>query len=361
MSDPVTTLRACARAALPADERLLLAVSGGSDSVALLAAARAAPELAGRIAVVHVHHGLRPAADADAGHVRALATACGLACRVVEARPAPGDSGRSETAARRRRLAALEAAARDAGAGAVLLAHHRDDEDETVLLRLLRGHRGSRSLAGVPTLRAWPGGVRLVRPFLWGAARPGRRELAALREAAGLRHVEDETNRDERVPRNAVRAALASGGPELAARVTAARAAARAALGRAVAEAASALMTGLRPEGLGAALDRDALTAGAGAVGAPGGRAADERFAETLRLLGACLRLPRRVDTRGAVLAELRQRLARDGGRLRLPAEPAPLELELGAAHVHLPHDALAQPDAVACVLAGLARGPLYL
>ena len=348
MSDPVATLRACARAALPAGEPVLLAVSGGSDSVALLAAAREAPELAGRAAVVHVHHGLRRAADGDAEHVRALAAACGLPCRVLEAWPGPGDAGRSETAARRRRLTALAAAARDAGAGAVLLAHHRDDEDETVLLRLLRGHHGPRALAGVPTLRALPGGVRLLRPFLFGPARPGRLELAALREAAGLRHVEDETNRDERVPRNAVRAALAAGGPELAARVAATRTAARVALGRQVAAAAASLMAGLRAEGLGARLERDALRP-------------DDDLAETLRLLGECLRRPRRVDTRAAVLAELRERLARGTGRLVVPAAPAPLELEIGAAQVHLPHDALAQPDPVACVLAALARGPLFL
>lgn len=357
MSEPLATLRACTRAALPAGAPVLLAVSGGSDSVALLAGARELPELAGRLAVVHVHHGLRPAADADAAHVRALAAACGLPCRVVEARPGPGDAGRSETAARRRRLAALDAAARDAGACGVLLAHHRDDEDETVLLRLLRGHHGARALAGVPTLRALPGGARLLRPFLFGACRPGRRELQAAREAAGLAHVEDETNRDERVPRNAVRAALAAGGPELAARVAATRVAARLALGRAVAAAAAALMTGLGAEGLGARLDRDALPP----EGEGGDRARDQRLVETLRLLGGCLRRPRRVDTRGAVLAELRQRLARGAGRLVVPASPAPLELELGAAHIHLPHDALAQPDPVACVLAALARGPLYL
>jgi len=357
VSEPVATLRACVRAALPAGAPVLLAVSGGSDSVALLAAARALPELAGRVAIVHVHHGLRPAADRDAAHVRALAAACGLACRVVEAWPGPGDTGRSETAARRRRLAALAAAARDAGAWAVLLAHHRDDEDETVLLRLLRGHRGARALAGVPTLRALSGGARLLRPFLFGVSRPGRHELRVAREAAGLAHVEDETNRDERVPRNAVRAALSAGGPELGARVAATRSAARGALGLAVAAAAAALMTGLRAEGLGARLERDRLPPDdEGDDGAP-----DPRLAETLRLLGGCLRRPRRVDTRGVVLAELRQRLARGAGRLVVPASPAPLELELGATHVHLPHDALAQPDPVACVLAALARGPLYL
>ena len=352
MSDPVATLRACVRAALPARDAVLLAVSGGSDSVALLAAAAAAPELSGRIAVVHVEHGLRPAAPADAGHVRSLCAALGLACRVVPAGPTPREPGRGETAARRRRLAALARAARESGAGWVLLAHHRDDEDETVLLRLLRGHRGHRSLAGVPTARPLADGVRLLRPFLWGARRPGRLELAALRERSGLVHVEDETNRDLRVPRNGVRAAMRAVEPALRLRLAGLRAAARAGLRRDVAAAAGALMSALAAEGRGARLDRDALPP------SPGDH---ERLAETLRLLGQCLERPRRVDVRGSVLDELRRRLARGAGRLALPASPSPLELEVSPAAVHLVHDAPADPDPVTGVLGALARSPLYL
>ena len=355
-AQPEATLRACVRAALPERANVLLAVSGGSDSVALLAAAAAAPELAARAAVVHVQHGLRPAAQADAEHVRRLADALGLACRVVDAGPTASDPGRSETAARRRRLQALARAARETGAGWLLLAHHRDDEVETVLLRLLRGHRGHRALAGVPTARRLDDGVRLLRPFLWGRQRPGRSELAALRERAGLAHVEDETNRDLRVPRNAVRAALQAAAPggeqDLPSRVSRLCAAARAGLSRDVAAAAAALMAGLAAEGRGSRLDRQSL---------PPAPEDGERLAETLRLLGECLDRPRRIDARAAVLDELRRRLAQRGGRLLVPATPAPLELEVSAGAVHLPHDAPAHPDPVACVLAALGRGPLFL
>lgn len=352
MSDPTGTLRECVRGVLPAGAPILLAVSGGSDSVAMLAAVAAAPEFAGCAEVVHVQHGLRDSAAADAEHVLSLCARLGLGCRVVDAAPSSTDSGRGETAARRRRLAALAQAARDHGAHWVLLAHHRDDEDETVVLRLLRGHRGARSLAGVPTVRLFAPGVSLLRPFLWGCDRPGRVDLALARQAAGLRHVDDPTNRDERVPRNGVRALLQDGSPELRARVAATRRAARSGLSRHVRAAAAGLMSGLRPEGLGARLDREAL---------PVGEESSETLAETLRLLGDCLQNPRRVDVRGVVLAELRRRLTQSGGRLSVPAAPVPLELAVSRGHVHLPHDALVQQDPTLSVLAALGRSPLYL
>lgn len=352
MSDPAATLRECVRSVLPAGAPVLLAVSGGSDSVAMLGVVAAAPEFARRAAVVHVHHGLRPSAAEDAEHVLSLCAGLRLGCRVVDASPSASDGGRGETAARRRRLAALARAARELGARWVLLAHHRDDEDETVLLRLLRGHRGARSLAGVPTLRPLAPGVSLLRPFLWGPDRPGRAELARARQQAGLRHVEDPTNRDERVPRNGVRALLQQGGPKLSSRVAAMRRAARSELRRHVRAAAAGLMSGLRPEGLGARLDRAALAVGA---------ESPETLAEALRLLGDCLRTPRRVDVRAVVLAELRGRLGHGGGRLIVPAAPEPLELVVSRDGVHLPHDALAEQDASLSVLAALSRSPLYL
>lgn len=354
MSDPEGTLAACVRAALPAGAPVLLAVSGGSDSVAMLAAARSQPELAGRIEVVHVQHGLRAAAATDCAHVIRLCAALELPVRVMDAAPTAADGGRSETAARRRRLAALGRAARERGVGWVLLAHHADDEHETLLLRLLRGHRGDRALAGIPTLRTLDTqtpGVRLLRPFLFGQ-RPGRDALAGARRAAGLAHVEDESNRDVRVPRNAVRAFLADGDPELGPRLEAVRRASRSRLQHNLRGATQALLDGLRAEGLGARVGREALPVGADD---------SERLAETLRLLGACLQLPRRLDVRATLLQQLRLRLASGGGRLSLPATPRPLELLVSRQHVALPHDALADPEPVAAVLSAVANSPQFL
>ena len=129
---------------------MLLAVSGGSDSVALLgAAATVLP----RVEVVHVHHGLRAAADADAEHVAALARRLDLPLTIVSAPPTSRDPARTETAARRRRYAALVHVARTSGATRVLTAHHLDDDLETLLLHALRGHVGVRARCGVPALR----------------------------------------------------------------------------------------------------------------------------------------------------------------------------------------------------------------
>jgi hypothetical protein len=156
------------------------------------------------------------------------------------------------------------------------------------------------------------------------------------------------------VPRNAVRAWLRGAGPETSLRLATLRRDARRRLQTQVATAVSALGAGLRAEGLGARLSREAL---------PTRAEARETLAETLRLLGECLQRPRRIDVRGSVLLELSSRLeARaTGGSFLLPATPAPLLLRLAADRVHLPHDRPAEPDVVAAVLAAMARAPLYL
>ena len=151
-------------------DRVLVALSGGADSTALLLCAWAwsgganAPTLEG---AVHVHHHLRGAqADADADHCARLCAQLGVPLQVVHVHPTNGRSGIAASA-RRLRLAALERCATEAGATAVLFAHHADDVLETLLMRLGRGtaHRG---LALIPWTRpaSAKSAVRFVRPAL---------------------------------------------------------------------------------------------------------------------------------------------------------------------------------------------------
>lgn len=135
----------------PGPGPLLVGVSGGGDSVALLRLLHLlAPAQGWRLLVGHVDHGLRPDSGDDAAFVAGLAAGLGLQClaRRVQVRP----QGRSpEEAARLARRQALLAMAAQAGAGAIALAHTADDQAETLLCRALSGS-GPTGLAG---MRPW--------------------------------------------------------------------------------------------------------------------------------------------------------------------------------------------------------------
>lgn len=182
---------------LAAGERVLLACSGGPDSVALLALLeRCALEL--ELVVGHVDHGLRADSADDAEAVAALAAGQGL--RFVQRRLAL-DGVVSEDTARRGRLAALEDMADEVGAGPIALGHTADDQLETLIMRLCRG-AGLTGLAGMAPRRG-----RWVRPML----EIGRRSVVATLEALealegpGWSAREDPTNRSSRYFRNRVR------------------------------------------------------------------------------------------------------------------------------------------------------------
>ena len=193
-----TAVRGCL-ADLAAGELVLVACSGGADSLALAAAtAFAAPRLGLRAGGVTVDHGLQPRSAERAEEVAGLLGKLGLdpvrSTAVTVPRAGPGAPG-PEAAARAARYGALDAAAEDYGAAAVLLGHTLDDQAETVLLGLARGS-GGRSLAGMPARRG-----------------PYRRPLLAVRRAAtsaacaelGLEPWQDPHNADFRFARARVR------------------------------------------------------------------------------------------------------------------------------------------------------------
>jgi len=177
-----------------AQRELCVAFSGGADSTALLAALAAQP---GKLRALHVDHGLHPDSAAWAAHAVAVARGLGVTCEVLSANVARGRGDSLEARAREARYRLLEGALRP---GEVLLsAHHQDDQLETVLLMLLRG-AGVAGLAAMPELVRFGPGL-LVRPLLSRS----RAALAAFVRAAGLPHLEDPSNLDERLDRNFLR------------------------------------------------------------------------------------------------------------------------------------------------------------
>lgn len=189
------------------DVHVLLAVSGGADSVALLRAMVALKSRCGgvgQIFVAHLNHGLRGAhADADAAWVDWLCGQLGVKCEVERADVAAladqqGDGW--EAAARNARYDFLIRTAKRLGARFVATAHNSDDQVETVLHRILRG-TGLTGLAGIPMTRAFSPIVVLVRPLL-GVRHA---EIVAYLTSLGQEFRCDASNEDRRITRNRLR------------------------------------------------------------------------------------------------------------------------------------------------------------
>lgn len=196
-------------AALPAQGLwtmpVVVAVSGGSDSVALLTTLRrlVPPGLEHRLLVAHAEHDLRDGASADREFVVSLAARLGLhvVWRRLAIRDAPdGDGAGIEGRARRLRYAFLAEVALESGGRHVAVAHTADDQAETILHRMLRG-TGLAGLGGMADARELVAGVSLVRPML-GLTREDVRGYLA---AAGEAWREDPTNTDTRHARNFLR------------------------------------------------------------------------------------------------------------------------------------------------------------
>lgn len=193
-----------------AGSRLVVAVSGGPDSVALL---RALHELRRRyqleLIVGHFNHRWRgERSDGDALFVSDLAKSLRLPVRIGVTELPLDSANQTEEFARQARYAFLESVARSEQADAVVTAHHRDDNIETILFHLLRG-TSWRGLAGIPRDRSETHEVRIVRPLL--ALR--RDELHAWLREIGQMWRTDETNQSLDYTRNRLRTNVI---PELA-------------------------------------------------------------------------------------------------------------------------------------------------
>ncbi|MEZ4353779.1 MAG: tRNA lysidine(34) synthetase TilS [Myxococcota bacterium] len=189
-----------------ARQRVLLAVSGGRDSMVLLdLMTRVAPERALALGLAHVHHGLRGAdADADEAFVAQAAERAGLPLVVRRVEPEALRRGRSsrerptlEEAARTLRRAALDEIAAAEGYDWIATAHHAGDQAETLLLRILRG-TGPDGLAGMAERAE---SDRRIRPLL----RVAPETLADWARTRALAWREDESNWDRRFARNRLR------------------------------------------------------------------------------------------------------------------------------------------------------------
>ncbi len=195
-------------AGLEPGDLVLVACSGGADSLALAAAlAFEAPRLGLSGGGVTVDHGLQPGSAEQARRVAKVLAALGLDpvqnLSIAVARPGAGYPGRAgypgpEAAARAARYQALDRAAAATGAAAILLGHTRDDQAETVLLGLARGS-GARSLAGMAERNG-----RYLRPLL-GTSRAQTRAACT---AQNLEPWDDPQNADPGYARARVRQRL---------------------------------------------------------------------------------------------------------------------------------------------------------
>ena len=183
---------------------LVLAVSGGPDSVALLwLAARWRRSLARgpHLVAVTIDHGLRPEAAREARDVKRLARSLDLPHRTMRWTGAKPRTG-LPAAAREERYRLLAKAAQAVGATYVLTAHTRDDQAETLLMRLLRGS-GIAGLSAMARL-SQRDDIALARPFL---DVPKTQLIATLKQAR-IDFADDPTNRDEAYTRPRLRALL---------------------------------------------------------------------------------------------------------------------------------------------------------
>lgn len=182
--------------------RIGIAVSGGSDSVALaflLTKGGRKKNAARRFVILHVDHGLRRESKEEYRFVKALAGRLGIPFRGIHAKVSrqPGES--VEMAARRVRLAFFERCTAALGLDAIATGHHMDDVAETFLMRIRRAS-GPDGLAGLKeTSRV--GGIRFVRPLL--GCRDS--ELKAYLRKYGEEWREDASNGDVSIERNKVR------------------------------------------------------------------------------------------------------------------------------------------------------------
>ena len=188
-------------AMLTRDEHLLVAVSGGPDSVALLRALLLlSAEYRLRLTAAHLNHGLRGAeAGQEEDFICSLSEGMGIAClcKTVDIRLLQKGKGHSlEEVGREERYRFLQEAAEKCGARKIATGHHRDDQAETVLINLIRGS-GPEGLKGILPVREG----RIIRPLL----RVGRGDILEFLKREGLTYMTDSSNLNPVFLRNRIR------------------------------------------------------------------------------------------------------------------------------------------------------------
>jgi len=188
---------------------ILVAVSGGPDSVALL---RALHELTAKfegdsnlLQVAHYNHGWRDSASDDECFVQKMCAELNLPCHVggETSNSNSTEQDRSEDTARRDRYAFLQATAESVGARYLALGHTADDQVETILHRILRGS-GLRGLSGIPMTRVLSEAVVIVRPLLTSPRADVLQYLTSIDQS----YCKDESNADTSYTRNRIRREL---------------------------------------------------------------------------------------------------------------------------------------------------------
>lgn len=190
---------------------MLLAVSGGADSMAMLHGLVEIWKQSsdGRIAVAHLNHGLRDAeSDQDARFVEDTCSVLGVKCIVERLVPGTLDvdsRGSLEESARKARYEFLSRTARSLNLPVILTAHHQQDQTETLIFNILRG-TGLRGLCGIPEVRELAPGLHVVRPLL-------KLSPVVIRDFVRRRGIvfrEDSSNSTSQFTRNQIRQVLNS-------------------------------------------------------------------------------------------------------------------------------------------------------
>lgn len=191
------------------DDRVVVAVSGGPDSMALLHALHglnAEADFSLTLHIAHLNHQLRGSdSDDDAAFVQAAADGFAIGCTITQRdiSAVAGEQGKSiEEAARQERYHFLERVCIQVGANVVAVGHQADDNAETILHRIVRG-TGLRGLAGIPWQRAISpmSDARIVRPLLDVT----RKRILEYLANQGIAYHEDRTNASNEPMRNRIR------------------------------------------------------------------------------------------------------------------------------------------------------------
>ena len=195
---------------VPTDEPVVVAVSGGSDSMALLLLAHSwAQKHDVELHAVTIDHGLRAEAAAEAAYVAGICARMNLQHTVLAWDGMKPSFGIQE-AARLNRYALMDDYAHEVGAGTILTGHTADDQAETVLMRAERrredGESDGRGLAGMAGVTGLFGGTKVVRPLL----HVSRNALRDFLSRHGQAWIEDPSNHDESFERVRLRQRLAA-------------------------------------------------------------------------------------------------------------------------------------------------------